>query len=264
MQKSRYQTKKRFGQHFLHDLNIIERIIQAVHPLSSERLIEIGPGLGALSFPLLEYVRQLDVIEIDNDVVAQLNTRIHAQNIDNLVIHHTDALKLSLADLYIDQPMRIVGNLPYNISTPIIFHLLKYHELIDEMYFMLQKEVVDRLTASPGTKDYGRLSIMAQYHCQTEYLFFVGPASFDPPPKVDSAVLRIKPHKEKPVLADNEAVFSATVAQAFTRRRKTLRNALKDLMTDDLWQKTTINPKLRPENLTVAEFVELSNLIHTP
>ena len=253
-----YRTKKRFGQHFLHDHGVIHKLIQYINPKDDQQIIEIGPGMGALTFPLLEHIQHMEVIEIDRDVIK------HLQQLggDRLTIHNIDALKFNLADLLKStQQMRIVGNLPYNISTPLIFHLLTYQEHIQDMHFMLQKEVVDRITAQPGSKTFGRLSVMVQYYCNTEYLFYVSPEAFNPPPKVDSAVICLQPWKEKPYLANDVAVFAKVVTQAFSMRRKTLRNTLKKLFTSEQIEAIGINPSARAETLSVKNFVDLSNLI---
>lgn len=256
-----YKTKKRFGQHFLHDRNIIERIIHAIQPHQKEQFVEIGPGLGALTFPLLEHVSALDVVEIDRDVIARLQQKKEQEQIEKLSIHSHDALKLDFKTLSKDKrPLRVVGNLPYNISTPLIFHLLESAHNIQDMHFMLQNEVVQRITAAPNSKSYGRLSIMVQYYCETEYLFFVPPGAFSPPPKVDSAVLRLTPWKTLPYKAIDEMDLSKLVAQAFSTRRKTLRNTLKKMLSAEQIESLGINPGLRPENISVAEYVTLSNL----
>ncbi len=253
-----YRTKKRFGQHFLQDHGVIHKLIQYINPKDEQQIIEIGPGMGALTFPLLEHIKHMEVIEIDRDVIKHLQQLAG----DRLTIHSIDALKFDLADLLKDtQKMRIVGNLPYNISTPLIFHLLQYQEYIQDMHFMLQKEVVDRMTAQPGSKTFGRLSVMVQYYCKTEYLFYVGPEAFNPPPKVDSAVILLQPWEEKPYLANDINVLSKVVTQAFSMRRKTLRNTLKKFFTSEQIEAVGINPSARAETLSVKNFVDLSNLI---
>ncbi len=255
-----YQTKKRFGQHFLHDSAIIHHIVLSIAPKANEQLLEIGPGLGALTFPLLEKSKTLDVVEIDRDIIKFFNDK----NDPRITVHAMDALKVDLSSLQSStQPLRIVGNLPYNISTPLIFHLLKTPELIQDMHFMLQKEVVDRITASPSSKLYGRLSIMVQYVCETESLFHVGPEAFKPPPKVNSAVVRLTPWQTKPYIASNFSTFSSMVNQAFQKRRKSLRNALKGHVDISDIEQANINPNFRPENLSVADFVTLSNISST-
>lgn len=253
-----HRTKKRFGQHFLTDHGIIQKLIQYIAPRDSQQIIEIGPGMGALTFPLLEQIGSMEVIEIDRDVINHLQNK----GGDRLTIHNIDALKFDLAGLLKDNhQMRVVGNLPYNISTPLIFHLLEYQEHIEDMHFMLQKEVVDRITATPNSKTYGRLSVMVQYFCDTEYLFFVGPEAFSPPPKVDSAVLRLQPWKEKPYIANDVSLLSKIVAQAFSMRRKTLRNTLKKTFSEEQIKSVGIEPSQRAETLSVKNFVDLSNLI---
>jgi 16S rRNA (adenine1518-N6/adenine1519-N6)-dimethyltransferase len=255
---NKYRTKKRFGQHFLHDHGIIQTLIQYINPKPDQQIIEIGPGMGALTFPLLQQIGSMEVIEIDRDVIHHLRS----QGGDKLTIHNMDALKFDLSQLLkSDQQLRVVGNLPYNISTPLIFHLLEYATHIQDMHFMLQKEVVDRISAAPGSKTYGRLSVMVQYHCKTEYLFYVGPEAFNPPPKVDSAVLRLQPWQQKPYQAKDIKLLSQVVTQAFSMRRKTLRNTLKKLLTTEQIEGVGIDPSLRPENLSVKNYVELSNLL---
>ena len=255
---NKYRTKKRFGQHFLHDHGIIQTLIQYINPKQDQQIIEIGPGMGALTFPLLKRLGSMEVIEIDRDVIQYLQQ----QGGEKLTIHNMDALKFDLAQLLNGtQQLRVVGNLPYNISTPLIFHLLEYAPHIQDMHFMLQKEVVDRITAKPDNKTYGRLSVMVQYHCDTEYLFYVSPEAFNPPPKVDSAVLRLQPWQQKPYQANDIKLFSQVVTQAFSMRRKTLRNTLKKLLTTAQIEAVGINPSLRTENLSVEDYVKLSNLL---
>lgn len=256
MQK--YRTKKRFGQHFLHDHLVIQKIIHEINPAKTDCIVEIGPGLGALTFPLLEKLSKLNVVEIDRDVI----TRLKQKNNPKLLIHSEDALKFEFSELAGNKALRVVGNLPYNISTPLIFHLLESTQEIQDMHFMLQNEVVQRITAQPGNKSFGRLSVMVQYYCQTEYLFFVGPESFDPPPKVDSAILRLTPWKDRPFLANDEKNLSQLVATAFSMRRKTLRNNLKKVISTEQIEKLGIDPSLRAEMLNVEDFVRLSNLLN--
>ena len=256
MQK--YKTKKRFGQHFLNDFSVINKLIYEINPYLNDKFVEIGPGLGALTFPLLDKISALDVVEIDRDVIARLQIR----NDPKLTIHGVDALKFDFTSLLkSEEKLRVVGNLPYNISTPLIFHLLNFKNKISDMHFMLQNEVVKRITAEPNSKAYGRLSVMVQYHCKTEYLFFVGPESFDPPPKVDSAILRLSPWPDQPHTAKDEKHLSELVAQAFSMRRKTLRNNLKKMISSEQIEALNIDPKKRAENLSVSEFVTLSNFI---
>ncbi len=255
MQK--YKTKKRFGQHFLHDQGVIKKLIYEINPQTNDNIVEIGPGLGALTFPLLEALSTLHVVEIDRDVIARLKLK----NLASLQIHEQDALAFEFEQLAKDAVFRVVGNLPYNISTPLIFHLLESASQISDMHFMLQNEVVERITAKPGSKTYGRLSVMVQYYCETEYLFFVGPESFSPPPKVDSAILRLIPRKVFEHKADDEKKLASVVAQAFSMRRKTLRNNLKKLISNEAIEHLNIDPSARAETLTVEDFVKLSNTI---
>lgn len=252
-------ARKRFGQHFLHDKQIIQRIVDVIDPLPEQHLVEIGPGQGAITLPILKVVGQLDVIELDWDLIPALKIRCLGKGA--LIVHQADALEFDFKSLLQDtESLRIIGNLPYNISTPLIFHLLEFSEHITDMHFMLQKEVVDRMAAVAGDDDYGRLGIMVQYHCKVTSLFHVPPSAFYPPPQVDSSVVRLVPYHEIPHPAKNYQHFSNLVKLAFSHRRKTLRNCLKSIMTDADWNKTTIDPQLRPEQLSVADYVQLSNL----
>jgi 16S rRNA (adenine1518-N6/adenine1519-N6)-dimethyltransferase len=222
--------------------------------------VEIGPGHGALTLPVLRKIGQLEVVELDRDLIPTLRAR--TQEYGNLVIHEADALKFDFGALAQEAEfLRIIGNLPYNISTPLIFHLLEYAAQISDMHFMLQKEVVDRLAADKGNKDYGRLSIMVQYHCRVTALFDVPPEAFNPPPKVNSSIVRIVPHHTLPFVAKNYDFFRDLVKQAFGQRRKTLRNCLKKTISDEDWQRLTIDPKLRPEQLSVEDYVTISNAL---
>jgi 16S rRNA (adenine1518-N6/adenine1519-N6)-dimethyltransferase len=226
--KISHSSRKRFGQHFLHDGQIIQRIIATIAPKSEQYLVEIGPGKGALTIPLLEFGCQLAVIELDRDLIEWLKQKM--ASCKQLHIHNADALKFDFEQLVTnEQPLRIIGNLPYNISTAILFHLLKYVSHIQDMTFMLQKEVVDRMVAVPNTSDYGRLSVMLQYHCQIDKLFDVNQSAFFPKPKVMSSFVQLIPHSAPPVKVINQTHFSQVVAHAFSQRRKTLRNTLKKL-----------------------------------
>lgn len=251
--------RKRFGQHFLHEQQIIMRIIQAIAPHAEEHLVEIGPGLGALTQVILPLINSLDVIELDRDLIPHLQTL--GEKLGNLKIYHASALQFDFSQLKTDaRQLRIFGNLPYNISTPLLFHLLEYANIIQDMHFMLQKEVVERIAAKPGSKHYGRLSVMVQYHCTTELLFLVNRHAFTPPPRVESAVLRLIPHA--PVLvANNLEKFSEVVRLAFNQRRKMLHNCLRDVVTAEQWRALNINPNWRPEQLTVEDFVRISNIV---
>ena len=253
-----HRTRKRFGQHFLHDRNLVDRMVRPLGLQQDDTLVEIGPGRGALTYPLLEEIPHLHVVELDRDLIALLRQE---NSPERLTIHESDALRFDFRTLKpADKPLRVIGNLPYNISTPLIFHLLSQADAISDMTFMLQKEVVDRLTASPGTRDWGRLSIMVQYHCQADYLFFVPPGAFSPPPKVDSSVVRLIPHASPPHPANDEEHLRRLVAQAFTQRRKAIRNSLKSQVTLEQFEQAGIDAGLRPDQLTVADYVTLANL----
>ncbi len=253
-----HRARKRFGQNFLHDAGVIHRILRAIHAREGERMLEIGPGQGALTEGLLNSGAQLDVIELDRDLIPILNGMFAAE--PRFRLHQGDALKFDFASL---QPaphsLRVVGNLPYNISTPLIFHLLDNAALIRDMHFMLQKEVVERLAAEPGGGDWGRLSIMVQYHCRVEHLFNVGPGAFNPPPKVDSAIVRLVPHEVLPHPAKNHRLLERVVREAFNQRRKTLRNTLKKLLPAEAIEAAGVDGSLRPEQLDLAAFVRLAD-----
>ncbi len=259
---STHKHKKQFGQNFLNNGRIIDQIVAAIRPTAEDHMVEIGPGEAALTAPLIDRVKKLDIIEIDNDLIGPLKIKFATKPAFNL--HHTDALKFDYATLLSEseKSIRIVGNLPYNISSPLMFHLLKYADKISDMHFMLQKEVVDRITASPGGKTFGRLSVMIQYACETEYLFTVGPENFTPPPKVESAIIRLIPHKIKPFIADDEKTFSDVVRQSFSLKRKTLRNNLKGWLDSEQIESLGIDPGLRAETLKLENFVQLANLYH--
>lgn len=253
-----HRARKRFGQNFLHDAGVIHRILRAIHPRESERLVEIGPGQGALTEGLLGSGARLDVVELDLDLIPLLRDKFGAN--ENFHLNQGDALKFDFATLSQEaHRLRIVGNLPYNISTPLIFHLLDHAGLIRDMHFMLQKEVVERLAAEPGNKDWGRLSIMVQYHCRVEHLFNVGPGAFNPPPKVDSAIVRLVPHDQLPHPAKDHRQLERVVREAFNQRRKTLRNTLKGLLGSEDIEAAGVDGGLRPEQLDLAAFVRLAD-----
>jgi 16S rRNA (adenine1518-N6/adenine1519-N6)-dimethyltransferase len=249
--------RKRFGQHFLHDSHIIAEIIAAIAPQPTQQLVEIGPGRGALTLPLLAHIKKLDVVELDRDLIAELARR--AQSLGELRIYQADVLKFDFLQLVTDKKLRIVGNLPYNISTPLLFYLLNFVSHVEDMTFMLQKEVVLRMVAAPNTADYGRLSVMLQYHYEIEYLFDVMPEAFHPPPKVDSSMVQLRPHPQPPVDINDFDKFSHLVTQAFAQRRKTLRNTLKGLLTAEMMETLGISPQARAETLSLAEFAKLAN-----
>ena len=254
-----HTPRKRFGQNFLHDHNIIYNILSSLEAKPGEHWVEIGPGQGALTEPLLKLGLRLDVVELDRDLVALLKDKFKG---NDLQIYSADALKFDFSALASDnEKLRIIGNLPYNISTPLMFHLLDNAYCIEDMHFMLQKEVVDRICAAPGSKKYGRLSVMMQYYCATELLFDVPPESFDPAPKVMSAIVRLVPHQQPPVQVNDMAILNRVVTQAFSQRRKTLRNSLKKLIDEDAIVALNIDPTLRAEALSLDDFARLSNLL---
>ncbi|PXF29946.1 ribosomal RNA small subunit methyltransferase A [Pokkaliibacter plantistimulans] len=256
-----FQARKRFGQNFLHDAGIIGRIIRAINPQPGQRIVEIGPGMGALTQDLIAAAGQLDVVELDRDLIPILRTNLF-RHLDTLRVHEADALKFDFSSLLHEpaEQLRVVGNLPYNISTPLIFHLLSYQSRIKDMHFMLQKEVVERMAAGPGDNNYGRLSIMTQYYCQVVPLFLVGPGAFNPPPKVDSAIVRLAPYTELPHPAQSLPALDLVVRTAFSQRRKTLRNTLKPLLEASHIESLGINPGDRPEHLSLQDYVRLSDL----
>lgn len=254
-----HTPRKRFGQNFLHDPGVIQQIIHAINPHAGQTIIEIGPGQGAITRPLLQQCKQLTVIELDRDLIAGLETLNDEHH--HLQIYNQDALKTNFCKLADKQnKLRIIGNLPYNISTPLLFHLLQQADCIKDMHFMLQKEVVDRMVASPGSKTYGRLSVMLQYYCQVERLFAIGPGAFNPPPRVDSAFVRLIPHSESPVNT-NIDILDQVVKTAFSQRRKTLRNTLKTLLNSDQIKATGIDPGIRAEQLSLQQFAQLANVV---
>lgn len=254
-----HRARKRFGQNFLHDGNIIRRIVAGIRPKEGETLLEIGPGQGALTGSLLASGCELIAVELDRDLVALLQQRFADE--PRFQLHSGDALKLRLADLAGERRVRVVGNLPYNISTPLIFHLLAQSAGIIDMHFMLQKEVVDRLAAAPGSKAYGRLGIMTQYHCRVEPLLDVPPGAFSPQPKVQSAVVRLVPHATPPFPATSVDTLQIVVRTAFNMRRKTLRNALHGLVSAEQMQQLGVDPGARPETLSLQTYVALANTI---
>ncbi|MGB1220784.1 MAG: 16S rRNA (adenine(1518)-N(6)/adenine(1519)-N(6))-dimethyltransferase RsmA [Alcanivoracaceae bacterium] len=252
-----HKARKRFGQHFLSDRSLVEKMVRQIAPADDQVMVEIGPGQGALTLPLLDCIQHLHVVELDRDLIEHLERTISGQRI---TIHRGDALRFDFTTLAKGpHSLRVVGNLPYNISTPLIFHLLDQLPVIHDMHFMLQKEVVDRLTATPGTPDWGRLSVMVQYHCRTEYLLFVPPGAFSPPPKVDSAVVRLAPHDEPPHIAHDYRLFRQMVSQAFTQRRKVIRNGVKSWLTEEQIAAAGVDPMKRPDALGVDAFVALAN-----
>ncbi|HHW7567202.1 TPA: 16S rRNA (adenine(1518)-N(6)/adenine(1519)-N(6))-dimethyltransferase RsmA [Mannheimia haemolytica] len=260
-----HTARKRFGQNFLHDMNIIHSIVSAINPKNGQFLLEIGPGLGALTEPVAELVDKLTVVEIDRDLAERL--RHHPFLNQKLTIIEQDALRFNFRDYFnqlnLDEDsVRVFGNLPYNISTPLIFHLLTFHDLIQDMHFMLQKEVVKRLCAAPNSKAYGRLTIMAQYYCQVIPVLEVPPTAFKPAPKVDSAVVRLVPYNQLPYPAKDVYWLNRVTTQAFNQRRKTLRNALSTLFSAEQLEDLGVDLTARAENLTIADYVRLANWLH--
>lgn len=255
-----HTARKRFGQNFLHDPYIIDQIVSAIAPEKGQNLVEIGPGLAALTEPVCELVDKLNVVELDRDLADRLRT--HPFIASKLNIIESDALKYDFSQLLTEgKPLRVFGNLPYNISTPLMFHLFTFTNQVQDMHFMLQKEVVNRLAASPGNKNYGRLSVMAQYFCKVIPVLQVPPGAFKPPPKVDSAVVRLVPHEKKTVDVADEKLLNKVCAQAFNQRRKTIRNSLKELLNEEQIIKLGINPELRAENLSLQDYATLANAV---
>jgi 16S rRNA (adenine1518-N6/adenine1519-N6)-dimethyltransferase len=253
---SQHRPRKRFGQHFLTDPGVIQAIISAIAPGADDVVVEIGPGPGAITRPLARKAGHLHVVELDRDLAAAL--RHEFANADNVTVHEADALQFDFASL--GERLRIVGNLPYNISTPLLFHLLKLRSNIVDMHFMLQKEVVQRMAAAPGSKSYGRLGIMLGCYLDIELLFDVDRLAFEPPPAVTSAVVRLVPQSQPLPIAD-EALLSRLVAAAFSKRRKTLRNALKNEVLEADLLAVGVDPSLRPEQVAVATWIALGNRI---
>lgn len=254
-----HQARKRFGQNFLSDPNIIRKIVDAIRPRPDDVMVEIGPGLGAMTDPLLAVLKHLHVVEIDRDLIARLHQNYPAER---LTVHEGDALKFDFGRL--GEKIRVVGNLPYNISTPLLFHLAVFADKVEDMHFMLQKEVVERMVAEPSSPEYGRLSVMLQYRFAMAKLFIVPPGAFRPAPKVDSAIVRMAPYGTLPHPAQDEALLSKIVTAAFGQRRKTLRNTLKDFVSAEDWEVLEIDPGLRAEALGVKEFVAIANRVARP
>ncbi|WP_457913484.1 16S rRNA (adenine(1518)-N(6)/adenine(1519)-N(6))-dimethyltransferase RsmA [Candidatus Gillettellia adelgis] len=258
-------ARKRFGQHFLTNQLIIDSIVAAIRPQPKEAIVEIGPGLGALTNPIGSHIDHLIVIELDRDLVARLTN--HSLLKDKLTIYHKDVMMVNFFEIAkkAGKPLRVFGNLPYNIATPLIFHLFRYTQVIHDMHFMLQKEVVNRLIAHPNSKTYGRLSIMAQYYCKIIPVLEVPPTSFTPEPKVDSVVVRLIPHSVIPNPVDDVCMLRRITTQAFNQRRKTIRNSLNNLFTPTQLIALGLDISLRAENLSVVQYCQLVNwLINKP
>lgn len=258
---SKHVPRKRFGQNFLRDDNIIAQIVASIAPQPGDRIIEIGPGQGALTEPLMQHTGRLEVIELDRDLIPLLKNKFAYQG--EIIIYNQDVLTFDFASLSQEaNSLRVVGNLPYNISTPLLFHLVSFQNIIQDMHFMLQKEVVDRICAHPHSKDYGRLSVMMQYYCHAEHLFNVPPEAFYPPPKVDSAIIRLIPRSQLELIAEDEKSLAKIVQASFAQRRKTLRNNLKTFLSDEQIKSLGIDPGCRAETLSLNDFVALANSYH--
>ncbi len=266
--------RRRFGQHFLHDSWYINQILNAVAATPNQQLVEIGPGRGAITIGLLRAAKSLDVIELDRDLLEPLAT--NCNGLGTLRIHNGDALKFDFCALLHQENntnnlmthnainpnlLRVVGNLPYNISTPLLFHLIKQLDCIADLNLLLQKEVVERLVATPGSKIYGRLSVMTQIHCCIEWVFDIPPTAFKPIPKVNSSFVRLRPYREPKYTISNLSLFTKLVTQAFSQRRKKLRNALQPLLSETTIRTCNIDSSLRPEQLTVMDFVNIANTV---
>lgn len=253
-------ARKRFGQNFLKDQQIIDQIIAAIAPKQGENLVEIGPGQGALTNHILPLVKKLKAIELDRDLIPLL--KVKCEKLGDLTIYQGDVLKFDFQTLTEkNQALRIFGNLPYNISTPLLFHLIDFSNIIQDMHFMLQKEVAERLAATVGQEAYGRLGIMVQYYCEVELLFIVPPSAFVPKPKVQSAFVCLRPHKNLPYPAKDIEKLKTVVKTAFMQRRKTLRNALKNIISEQDLMGLNIDPALRPEEISLAQYVRISDRI---
>ncbi|RYZ72334.1 MAG: 16S rRNA (adenine(1518)-N(6)/adenine(1519)-N(6))-dimethyltransferase RsmA [Lysobacteraceae bacterium] len=250
--------KKSLGQHFLTDRGIIDMIVLAVDPRPGDRLVEIGPGQGAITLPLLRRHGELTAIEFDRDLVVPLSQAAHG--VGQLTVVHKDVLQVDFTRMAGEGQLRLVGNLPYNLSSPILFHALEHAAVVRDMHFMLQKEVVDRMAAGPGSKVYGRLSVMLQAYCTVTPLFDVPPAAFRPPPKVDSAVVRMVPHAPGAIGVHDAARFTEVVRAAFGQRRKTLRNALSGVCDAGQIEAAGLRPEARAEQVEVDGFIRLANL----
>jgi len=255
-----HKARKRFGQNFLQDQTIIDAILATIEVQAGEHWVEIGPGMGAITAPLLQKKAQLDVVELDRDLVIFLQNKFHS--LDGLTIHSADALTFDFSSLYQPpQKLRIIGNLPYNISTPLLFHLLANSHVIEDMHFMLQKEVVNRICANPGNKQYGRLTVMLNYYCQTEWVMDVAPESFNPIPQVNSAIVKLTPHRSPVVEVNDVGQLNQVVIAAFSQRRKTIRNSLKKLISEQQICESGIDPSVRAESISLVDFAKLSGLL---
>ena len=250
--------RKRFGQNFLTDQFVLQDIIRAIDPGPDDTMVEIGPGLGAMTALLMESLKQLHVVELDRDLVARLQKKFDPAR---LIVHSGDALQFDFASIPVapDRKMRIVGNLPYNISSPLLFHLTQVAPRVQDQHFMLQKEVVERMVAAPGSKTYGRLSVMLQWRYNMELRFIVPPTAFDPPPRVESAIVRMIPI-EKPLVCD-QLTLEQVVLKAFSQRRKVLRNCVAGMFSENELIDAGVDPQVRPEAVPLEKFVALANCL---
>ncbi|MDH3788085.1 MAG: 16S rRNA (adenine(1518)-N(6)/adenine(1519)-N(6))-dimethyltransferase RsmA [Xanthomonadales bacterium] len=251
-----HRARKRFGQNFLTDKSLIQRIVNTINPAAGELILEIGPGQAAISKPLAESGAELHLLEIDRDLVARLKLIFEPMGLAK--VHQGDALKMDYSDIVQNRAFRLVGNLPYNISTPLIFHVLQWNEQVIDMHFMLQQEVVRRMAAEPGGKAWGKLSVMCQYYCEVAPLFNVPPEAFSPAPKVESMFVRLVPHRQPPVAVGDMTLFERLVSQAFSMRRKTLRNCLRGMLDAEQIESCGIDPGARPETLGLEQFAALT------
>lgn len=255
-----HTARKRFGQNFLFDQYVIDQIVTAIGPQKDQNLVEIGPGLGALTEPVADLVERLTVVELDRDLAKRLREHPFIQSKLNVI--EQDALKFDFASLANESKLRIFGNLPYNISTPLMFHLFSFSKQIDDMHFMLQLEVVKRLCATHGDSLYGKLSVMAAYYCQATPVVMVPPSAFKPAPKVDSAVVRLVPYDTPPVELHCVQSLEQVVGAAFNQRRKTVRNSLKNLVSEDILNTLDIDPQRRAQTLSLKEFSSIANYVY--
>ena len=250
--------RKRFGQHFLTDKTIIHTIVQIINPTVKQNICEIGPGLGAITLPILKKINQMHAVEIDRDLAQEL--QVKCKDIGTVIIHNADVLKFNFNDIADpNQPMRLIGNLPYNISTSLLFHLLNFSSLIMDMHFMLQKEVVDRIIAKPGHSQYSRLTVMVQSYYDVESLLDISPDMFTPPPKVNSSFLRLMQNDVYEKKIKNRNLFNNIIDTAFNQRRKTIKNSLSSIVSRQQLENAIIDPDLRPQEISIQQYIKLSN-----
>ena len=256
-----HYARKRFGQNFLHDETVIDKIVTAIDPRPGDNLVEIGPGLGAITEPVCELTDHLNVVELDKDLAERLIH--HPFMAPKLTVHQGDAMKFDFSSLLRNNAkLKIFGNLPYNVSTPLLFHLFNFVDEVEHMHFMLQKEVVNRMVAGPGSKAFGRLSVMTQYYCHAIPVIEVPPNCFKPAPKVDSAVVRLVPKDKAQRSAKDTKLLNTVCLEAFNQRRKTLRNSLSNLLDESQLKGLGIDPSLRAESLSLQQFIEIANWLY--